>query len=181
MARQPALQSLARAAHSGRSADHVRHASTRVICQITFLGDSDVRLPLFGKTKNRGILLTSLLLASLLLAACGETSPSIQNSHGPIAGTVQAAASTISEFPIPTAKAWPSNIAPGSDGNLWFTEYNGNKIGRITTSGAISEFPIPTVDTDPAGITTGPDKAMWFTEASGNKIGRITTSGTISE
>jgi streptogramin lyase len=24
-------------------------------------------------------------------------------------------------------------IAPGSDGALWFTEYYGNKIGRITT------------------------------------------------
>jgi hypothetical protein len=53
-------------------------------------------IPLFCQTKHRVILLTSLLLASLLLAACGENSPSM---------------GTISEFPIPTDKGGLSNIA----------------------------------------------------------------------
>ena len=31
----------------------------------------------------------------------------------------------------------PGGIAAGPDGNVWFTEENGNRIGRITTGGAI--------------------------------------------
>lgn len=41
---------------------------------------------------------------------------------------------TITEFPVPTSKSQPFGIGSGPDGNLWFTEYSGNKIGRITTS-----------------------------------------------
>jgi len=38
----------------------------------------------------------------------------------------------IAEFPIPTASSYPNNgIVAGPDGNLWFTEYYGDKIGRI--------------------------------------------------
>jgi cytochrome c oxidase subunit 2 len=43
-------------------------------------------MPLFRKTKRWVILLTAMLLSSLLLAACGEGSPSILDTHGPIAG-----------------------------------------------------------------------------------------------
>ena len=39
---------------------------------------------------------------------------------------------TITEFPIPTQASCPTNgLAVGPDGNIWFTEYWGNKIGRI--------------------------------------------------
>ena len=38
----------------------------------------------------------------------------------------------------------PFGITAGSDGNLWFTEEAGNKIGEITTSGVITETPTPT-------------------------------------
>ena len=133
-----------------------------------------MRIPLFCKTKHPVILLTSLLLSSLLLAVYGENSSSIVDFHGPIAGTVQAAASTISEFPIPTAKAGPSNIAPGSDGNLWFTEQDGDNIGRITPKGTITEFTLPKGGGGPYNITQGPDKQLWFTLYYANKIGRIT-------
>jgi len=40
---------------------------------------------------------------------------------------------TITEFPIPTAKSGPNGITAGPDGNLWFTEEAGNKIGQITS------------------------------------------------
>jgi virginiamycin B lyase len=59
------------------------------------------------------------------------------------------------------------------DGNLWFTERTGNKIGQVTPTGVFTEFPIPTAATEPIGIVTGPDGNLWFTETSGNKIGRI--------
>ena len=83
--------------------------------------------------------------------------------------------------PLPTANSNPYGITTGPDGALWFTEENGNKIGRITTAGVITEFPTPTVNSAPAGITMGPDGALWFTEASGNNIGKITAAGVITE
>ena len=92
-----------------------------------------------------------------------------------------ATAVTITEFPIPTVNSAPNRIASGPDGNLWFTERGGNKIGRITPAGVITEFPIPTAGSFPVGITFGPDGNLWFTEWLGNKIGRITTTGTITE
>jgi virginiamycin B lyase len=61
--------------------------------------------------------------------------------------------------------------SPGPAGNLWFTEFNGNKIGRITPQGAITEFPVPTANSAPNGITAGPDGSVWFTEEGANKIG----------
>ena len=39
---------------------------------------------------------------------------------------------TITEYPIPTALSWPRGIAAGPHGNLWFTEFEGNKIGEIS-------------------------------------------------
>jgi virginiamycin B lyase len=67
----------------------------------------------------------------------------------------------------------PSGIIAGPDGAMWFTEENGNKIGRITTAGDLSEYPIPTTNSEPVNITAGPDGALWFTELNGNKIRRV--------
>jgi virginiamycin B lyase len=78
-------------------------------------------------------------------------------------------------------------IAPGPDGNLWFSERGtgpsrGNKAGRITPSGAITEFVLPNPGSRPLGITGGPDGNVWFTEQAGNRIGRIDpATGLISE
>ena len=100
-----------------------------------------------------------------------------------LAGTVEARAQlTITEFPVPTPNSRPYTIVPGPDGNLWFTESNGNKIGRITPAGAISEFAVPTGQSAPYGIAVGPDGNIWFTERFGNKIGRFSpASGQFSE
>jgi uncharacterized protein (TIGR03437 family) len=87
----------------------------------------------------------------------------------------------ITEYPIPTSNSGPAGITQGSDGNLWFTEYGGNKIGRITTAGAITEYPVPRLDSWLAGITQGPDGNLWFAEFNGFRIGKISTSGAITE
>ena len=34
----------------------------------------------------------------------------------------------------------PAGITAGPDGNLWFTEFDGNRIGRITPAGVVTEF-----------------------------------------
>jgi len=94
---------------------------------------------------------------------------------------VNSVSGTVTEFPLPTAGADPLDITSGPDGNLWFTEFGANQIGRITPSGVVTEFPIPTADSAPAGITAGPDGNLWFTEANANQIGRITPSGVVTE
>jgi virginiamycin B lyase len=63
---------------------------------------------------------------------------------------------------------------------VWFTEFAGNNIGRITPAGVITEFPLPTADSEPIGITTGPDGNLWIAEQR-SKIGRITPAGVLTE
>src|SRR5437660_1458617 len=47
---------------------------------------------------------------------------------------------TINDFPTPTPGSNPDSITGGPDGNVWFTENLGNKIGQVTPGGSISEF-----------------------------------------
>ena len=90
-------------------------------------------------------------------------------------------AGLITEFTGMTVGAGPSGITAGPDGNLWFTELNGDRIGRITPAGLITEFTGMTAGAGPTGITAGPDGNLWFTERFGNKIGQITPTGLIAE
>jgi sugar lactone lactonase YvrE len=86
------------------------------------------------------------------------------------------------EYPIPTAGATPFGIAAGPDGNLWFTESNGNKVAKVTTAGVFTEYPIPTAGSLPFQIAAGPDGNLWFTElSSAGKVGRVTTAGVVTE
>jgi hypothetical protein len=89
---------------------------------------------------------------------------------------------TVMEFSAGiTAASNPLGIAAGPDGNLWFTEQTGNRIGRITTTGTVTEFSAgTTAKSGPSGIAKGPDGNLWFTELSGNRIGRITPGGTVT-
>ena len=83
-------------------------------------------------------------------------------------------------YNIPTAGI-VNGITAGPDGNLWFTETNANKIGKISpATGVVTEFNIPTANAGPHGITYSPDGNLWFTETSGN-IGKISTDGKITE
>jgi streptogramin lyase len=95
---------------------------------------------------------------------------------------------TITEFPVPTAESGLTGIAPGPDGNVWFTEFEADKIARISPTGAVTEFPLPIAEAGPTDIVMGPDGNMWFTEygsgkrkGNGETIGRITPSGAITE
>src|SRR5262245_58646268 len=81
---------------------------------------------------------------------------------------------TIFEFVLPTASSGPGFIITGPDGNLWFTEISGNRIGRITPTGEITEFPLPTPNSKPQGITAGPDGNLWFTELGTHQLRRTT-------
>ena len=86
-----------------------------------------------------------------------------------VAGTV----GEITEFSTGlTPGAVPFGIAAGPDGNLWFTELSGDRIGRITPAGVITEFSTGlTAGAGPLGIAAGPDGNLWFTEFAGTGSG----------
>src|SRR6202140_1321862 len=73
-------------------------------------------------------------------------------------------------------------LVDDTKGDLWFTETNGNQIGRLhTADGTLKEFRIPTLASRPAGIALGADGNIWFCESAADKIGRIPPAGTIAE
>ena len=77
--------------------------------------------------------------------------------------TICSAQPAITEYVIPTPGSYPSGIAAGPDGALWFTEFEG-KSGRITTAGIITEYVIPTAGALPSGIAAGragPSRPSW--------------------
>src|SRR5580692_10918608 len=69
------------------------------------------------------------------------------------------------EFPLPHPASGPTTIAIAPDGNLWFTEGAGNRIGRMRPDGTgLREFDLPHVGSQPRIIAVGADKNVWFTE-----------------
>jgi virginiamycin B lyase len=77
----------------------------------------------------------------------------------------------------------PTSITSGPDGALWFTTYDANLIGRMTTAGITTFFPAPLGGQGTwgnGGITVGSDGALWFLANSDGAVGRITTSGSVS-
>src|SRR5262245_30341940 len=85
------------------------------------------------------------------------------------------------EFDTPTPNSRPIGITPAADGALWFCENAGNRIGRITTSGAMTDFPVPTVGAGPDGIVAGPDGPVRVPEGQGSRGGRATPDAAQAE
>jgi hypothetical protein len=86
-----------------------------------------------------------IALAGLVVIVASGITLAVLRTHPPGGGTITA-------FSVPTAGSSLSAITAGPDGNLWFTEPNGNKIGRITPGGATTGFSAPT---DPASDASG--------------------------
>src|SRR5579872_4200212 len=80
-------------------------------------------------------------IAVALIGVLGMTVPIAQAASGPI-----------NEYTIPTADSFPGDIVKGPDGASWFTESEGNKIARISTTGQFTEYPLPNGG-NPQGIT----------------------------
>src|SRR5229473_1907380 len=80
----------------------------------------------------------------------------------------------------------PERITSGPDGNLWFTEFWSNRIGRMTPAGVLTEYPLGGSQSDqlqPFEIVAGPDGNLWFTQshpsAPQGEIARITPKGAL--
>ncbi len=82
-----------------------------------------------------------------------------------------ASASVMTRFPVPTKHAKALAITPGTHGDLWFSEYGADRIGRITTKGRITEYRFPTLKR-PARVVTARNGSIWV--AGTNRFARVT-------
>jgi virginiamycin B lyase len=87
---------------------------------------------------------------------------------------------TITEYPLPTAGANPTQIVAGSDGALYFVESAGN-VGRITTDGVVTEYPMPGPDALPDAIVVAPDGSLYVDDGNNETINRMTTAGEFTD
>lgn len=78
----------------------------------------------------------------------------------------------VSKFALPYGDD-AVGITAGTDGALWFTDWRGNKIGRLSVRGDYKYFPIPTPSSGPSGIASAQDGTIWFAESQADKIGRL--------
>jgi len=72
----------------------------------------------------------------------------------------------------------PNDLAFDAHGNLWFTEFNADMLGRLDThTGLIQLYPLSATKSVekllPYGITIDSQGIVWFTESSNNRIGRL--------
>lgn len=80
---------------------------------------------------------------------------------------------------IPTARSVPMGLT--NNGRLWFTEFNGDKIGKFDpSSGEFDEIQIPSngIKAGPVAVDVDRRNTAWFTAMLGNYVGRI-QNGTI--
>ncbi len=69
-------------------------------------------------------------------------------------------------------------------GTMVFSEYAGNRVGKIATDGTINEFSVPQSfnNTLPAQLAVAPDNRVWFSQYNNNKIAYTTAlAGSITE
>jgi virginiamycin B lyase len=71
------------------------------------------------------------------------------------------------------------SISEGADGNVWFTDGDNDRIGRMTPQGEVTFFAL-NHDASPRNLALGHDGALWFAENGADEIGRITTAGQVT-
>jgi streptogramin lyase len=98
-----------------------------------------------------------------------------------LGAALAASGQIIQEFPPLPGTRGPEGIVLGPDGNLWFCEESGNRIGKASPAGVlIDEFALPVPFGSPETIVVGPDGNLWFTAWTADSVGRITTDGVIT-
>jgi virginiamycin B lyase len=83
-------------------------------------------------------------------------------------------------IPTPTTGAGPVGITTANGGEVWFTEFQADQIGRVRPDGSITEYPLPQ-GSRPHAIAPDPWGGLWFTEWGAHRVGRITQAGLVEE
>ena len=108
--------------------------------------------------------LWSALVSVLVVLVVGVAPP----SSSPVGASAPLGQVTI----VARGISVPFGIAAGPDGNLWFTNYGNDSIGRITPAGVVSTYTGAGIS-HPVGIAAGPDGNVWFTTLVSNSIGWV--------
>lgn len=83
---------------------------------------------------------------------------------------------------LPTKASAPDGLVLSPHGEIFITEFFGNKIARLDPRRKTTEeFQIPTAESWPTALALDSQGNLWFNENKGNKIGRLSPSGIINE
>jgi virginiamycin B lyase len=79
---------------------------------------------------------------------------------------------TVREYPVP-AGSHPHDVAPASDGTVWYTGQHTGELGRLDPrTGQVRRVPLG-AGSSPHGVIVGPDGAAWVTDSGLNAIVRV--------
>jgi virginiamycin B lyase len=114
----------------------------------------------------------------LLLAGCESTPPAGRPpatvDEGPTATASPAPLPepSFTEYPVP-AGSHPHDVAPASDGAVWYTAQGSGELGRLDpATGRTRHIPLGE-GSAPHGVIVGPDGAPWITDGGLNAIVRV--------
>jgi virginiamycin B lyase len=123
-----------------------------------------------------GMIGVSLVLPGATGAAATSSPPGSPEARR--ASHVRGTTPPVTYFSLTKKIRSPFWITPGPDGNMWFTNPEGDTIGRITMDGVVTEFPLAK-GTHPQTITAAADGNLWFTMRQQDKIGVMDTEGNL--
>lgn len=78
----------------------------------------------------------------------------------------------VREFVLPSEGPL-EGIAVGPGGDLWFTQPDANRIGRISPDGGIERYSLPVPGAQPTAIVRGPGEDMWYSQRAASSVGRF--------
>ena len=64
-------------------------------------------------------------------------------------------------------------MAIDAQDNVWFSNFNGHKLGKLARSGQIEQYQPPTLNATPYGILVDKAGSIWFSDLNGNNITRF--------
>jgi len=107
---------------------------------------------------------TAAILVVLVIAVSGGWSAR--------AFLAQGAPAALREYPVPPG-SHPHDVAPASDGGVWYTAQTAGALGRLDPStGKILQIKLGE-GSAPHGVIVGPDGAPWITDGGLNAIVRV--------
>lgn len=106
-----------------------------------------------------------------------HTNISVASTSSAVTTLTGATLTTVPQAVEYTVAGSPVGIVTGPDGNLWFTEYNGNTIGTISPGGTNYVTHGCGACSHPIYLTNGPNGNFWITEEGGNHLDTMTPGG----